>query len=60
MFAPYCTGHRSWMLLPLDAIDAIGRTAHGFQADFTCTGGHHGRHTIHTARSDHQQPRRTN
>ncbi len=59
MFAPYCTGHGSRILLPLDAINAISRTAHGFRIDFTCTCGHRGRHTIHTVRSDQRPPSRT-
>ena len=59
MFAPYCTGHGSRILLSLDAINAISRTADGFQIDFTCTSGHRGRHAIHSVRSDQRPPSTT-
>ncbi len=59
MFAPYCTGHGSRILLSLDAINAISRTEHGFQIDFSCTSGHRGRHTIHAVRSDQRPPSTT-
>lgn len=43
MFAPYCPGHRTRVLLSVDAIDEMVRLPEGFDIRFHCNAGHEGR-----------------
>ena len=42
MFAPYCDGHCSRVLLPMSAITALEHSEEGLRARFICTCGREG------------------
>ncbi len=42
MFAPYCTAHRSRVLLPMASITRLDSTENGIVANFTCICGEEG------------------
>lgn len=44
MFAPYCPGHRSRILIALEEIDELVRIPQGFNLRFQCHCGYQGWH----------------